>query len=203
MNRRLHHSVLLFIALAISSTGVAQSNSRDNLANQVQIQVVNFNLEDFSPTKLVIDVGLAANSNRNVTVDQIALSGLRANGVPIYAAPFKRRFKLRNDARVSLPEPLRITIYLHDLDSLEPLRNAISDGRVMLDGVAVVRVPLNPLARLILLSKDAEVSATLHQQVPFSIPGGPMAAASLLKILNVADAGLRALDSTLTKLDLR
>lgn len=197
MTRRLHNSVLFFIALAISSAGVAQSGSRDNLANQVHIQVVNFSLEDFSPTKLVVGVELAVNSNRNVTVDQIVLSGLRANGVPIYAAPLKRRFKLRSDATVSLPEPLRITIYLRDLDSLEPLRNAISDGHVMLDGVAEVHVPLNPLARLMLFSNHAQVSTVLHQQVPFSIPGGPMAAASLVRILDLTDAGLKALDSAI------
>lgn len=199
MKRRLHNLVLLVITLAISSTAVAQSSSRDNFPNPVQIQVVNFSLEDFSPTQLVVDVGLAATSNRNVTVDEIVLSGLRVNGVPIYAAPLKRRFKLRSDARVSLPEPLRITIYLRDLGSLEPLRNAVSDGHVMLDGVAVVHVPLNPFARLMLFSNHAQVSTVLHQQVPFSIPGGPMAAASLVKILDLADAALKALDSTVSE----
>lgn len=206
MKRRLHHSVLLLVTLAISSAGVAQSSSRDNLANPVQIQILNFTLEDFSATKLVIGVGLAANSNRNVTVDQLVISGLRVNGVPIYAAPLKRRFKLRRDAKVTLPEPLRVTIYLRDLDSLEPLRNAISDGHATVDGVAVVHVPLNPLAMLMRLSKDAAVSTTFHQQVPFSVPGGPLAATSLVKIFDLIDAGLRSLDSTLTgaaKLNLR
>jgi hypothetical protein len=198
MKRRLHDSVLLIVTLAISSAGAAQSSSRDSLANPVQVQILNFTLEDFSTTKLVIGVGLAAASNRNITVDQLVLSGLRVNGVPIYAAPLKRRFKLRSDARVSLPEPLSITIYLRDLDSLAPLRNAISDGHATVDGVVVIHVPLSPLARLMLLSTHAEVSTVLHQQVPFSVPGGPMAATSLVKILDLADAALKALDSTIT-----
>lgn len=189
--------VLLLITLAISSAGFAQSSSRDNFADQVRIRVVNLTLEDLSTTKLVIGVGLAANSDRNVTVDQLVLSGLRVNGIPIYAAPLKRRFKLRSDATVILPEPLRVTVYLRDLDSLEPLRNAISDGHATLDGVAVVHVPLNPLARLMLLSKDAEVTTALHQQVPFSVPGGPLAATSMVKILDLADAALKALDSAM------
>lgn len=196
--RRLCTSVLLLLTVAISSAAVAQSGS-DNSANAVQIQIVNFTLEGFSATKLVIGVRLAANSNRNVTVDQFVLSGLRVNGVPIYAAPLKRRFKLRSNATVMLPEPLRVTVYLRDLDSLDPLRNAISDGHATVDGAAVVHVPLNPLARLMLLSKDAEVSTMFHQQVPFSVPGGPLAAASLVKILSLTEATLKALDTTITR----
>lgn len=202
----LNNSVLLLIILAISGAGVAQSGSSDNLANQVQIRVVSLALEDVSTTQMVMDVGLAVNSNRNVTVDQLVLSGLRVNGVPIYAAPSKRRFRLRRDAAVTLPEPLRITVYLRDLNSLQPLRKAISDGHATLDGIAVVRVPLNPLARLMLLSNHAEVTTALHQQVPFGVPGGPLAAASLVKILDLSGAALKELDSTIneaTKLGFR
>lgn len=206
MRRRLGNSVLLLITVAICGAGFAQSGSGDDLANRVQIQIVNFTLEDFSTTKLVIGVGLAANSNRNITVDRLVLSGLHVNGVPIYASPLKHRFKLRRDATVTLPERLQVTVYLRDIDSIEPLRKAILEGEATLDGFAVVQVPLSPLARIMLLSNHAEVSTALHQRVPFTIPGGPIAASSLLRILNVADAALKALESTFagaTKLDLR
>lgn len=207
MKPRLNNSVLLLVIIfAISGAGLAQSGPSENLANQVQIRVVSLALEDLSTTQLVIDVGLEANSNRDVTVDQLLLSGLQINGVPIYAAPLKRRFRLRRDASVTLPEPLRITVHLRDLDSLQPLRKAISDGHATLDGIAVIHVPLNPLARLILLSNHAEVTTALHQQVPFRVPGGPLAATSLVKILDLTDAALKALDSTIneaTKLSFR
>lgn len=189
---------LFLIVVTVCSVGAAQSGSSGNFSNQIQIQAVNFTLEDFSTTKLVIGVNLAANSNRNVTVDKVVLSELRLNGVPIDAAPLKHRFKLRSDATVILPEPLRITVYLRDVDSLEPLRKAIAEGHATVDGLAVIDVPLNPLARLVLLSKDAEVSTALHQQVAFTVPGGPLAAASLVKILELAETAFKALDSALT-----
>ena len=197
--RRPHNPVSIAIVLLFASACFAQSGAKDEISNQVQIRVVNLSLQDFSTDKLVIGVGLAANSNRNITVDELVLSRLQLNGVPIYAAPMKRRFKLRSRGRVTLPEQLQMTVYLRDLDSLKPLRDAISNGYATVTGVAVVHVTLNPLERLIALSSHAEVSTTLHQQVAFSVPGGPFVSASLIRVLDLAEAAVQELDSTVSR----
>lgn len=196
--KRLRNLVSMAIILATASACLAQAAQDADLAHQFQVRVTNLTLQQFSTDKLVIGVGLAANATRNVTIDELVLSGLRLNGVPLYAAPIKHRFKLRSDKSANLPEQLKVTIYLRDLDSLTPLRDAISKGYATLNGVAMVHVPLNPLERLMLLSSHAEVSTTVHQQVAFNIPGGPFAAASLVKMLDLADSVFKAVDSTIT-----
>lgn len=196
---RLRKSVLMAIVLILTGTCLAQSGPNDKISNQFQIRVVKLSLLDFSTDKLVIGVGVSAGSKRNLTVDQLVLSGLELNGVPIYAAPFRDRFKLRSDRNVTLPKQLQVTVYLHDLDSLKPLRDAISNGYAIVNGVAVARVPLNPFERLMLLSSHAEVSTSLHQQVAFSVPGGPFVSASLVSVLDLAEATVQEMDSTITR----
>jgi hypothetical protein len=195
---RLRKSVLMAIVLILTSNCLAQSGPNEKIFNQFQVRVVRLSILDVSTDKLVIGVGLSARSKRNLTVDQLVLARLQLNGVPIYAAPFKDRLKLRSDRSVTLPEQLQVTVYLHDLNSLKPLRDAVSNGYATVNGVVTAHVPLNPLERLILLSSHAEVSTSLHQQVAFNIPGGPLATVSLVKVLDLADAAFKALDSTIT-----
>ena len=189
---------LIAIVLLMAGACLGQSTPNGDVAHQFHVRIAQLSLQQFSTDKLVIGVGLAANASRNVTVDELVLSGLQLNGVPIYAAPVKHRFKVRSDGSIMLPEQLQVTVYLRDLDSLKPLRDAIANGYATLSCIAVVRVPLNPLQRLMLLSSHAEVSISLDQQVALSIPGGRVTSTSLIKILDLAEAAFKSLDSTIT-----
>jgi hypothetical protein len=186
-------SFLLALVLIASGAGLTQSRPTNNLANELEVRVVQLTLQDFSGSKVVIGVGLAATCKRNLTVDQVVFSGLRINGVAIYAAPYKHRFSLRRDSTVVLPEPLMVTLDLRDLNSLKSLRKAISDGHATLEGVASIRSPLSPMAKLMLFSGHAEITRDLHQEVAIDIPG----AAMVSKILDFAGAGLRVIDSAI------
>jgi hypothetical protein len=186
-------SFLLALVLIASGAGLAQSRPANNLANELEVRVVQLTLQDFSGSKVVIGVGLAATCKRNLTVDQVVFSGLQINGVPIYAAPYKHRFTLRRNSTVVLAEPLMVTLDLGDLGTLKPLRDAISNGHATLEGIASIRVPLSPIAKLMTLSGHAEMSTALHQEVAIDIPGG----AIVSKILDFAGAGLRLIDSAI------
>jgi len=187
------------MVLLAAGACMGQSSPNGDLAHEFQVRISKLSLQQLSSDKIVIGVGLAANATRNITVDELVLSGLQLNGIPIYVAPVKTRFKLRGDRSVTLPEQLQVTVYLRDLDSLKPLRDAISSGYATLNGVAMVHVALNPLERLILFSGHAQVSTNLHQQVALNLPGGSLAAASLVKVLDFADAAVKTVDSTITK----
>ena len=198
MKRLFCNSVFVAIVLLAAGACFAQTGPKDRLAQQLEVRVVKLSLLDISTDKLVIGVGLSARAKRNLTVDQLELSGLELNGVPIAAAPFNHRFRLCSDRGVTLPEQLQLTVYMRDLDSLTPLRDAIASGYATVNGVLVAHIPLNPLERVVLLSSHAEVSTSLHQQVAFNVPGGPLAAASLVKLLDLADAAFKTLDATIT-----
>jgi hypothetical protein len=185
--------VLAFV-LTAARPGLAQAGSHNDVNNQFQVRVEKLTLENLSGTRLIVGVALAATSGRDLAVDRVVFSNLRINGVPVYAEPLRHRFKLRKGSSVALPEPLRVSIRLHDLGSVSPLREAVAAGSVTLDGAAAVQVPLGALAQLMLLSRHAEVSVDLHQQVPFAVPGGRLGTATLLKLLDLAEAAVKVLD---------
>lgn len=190
-SKLLWSELLVFaVMLTASRAALAQSSPEKDLSNQFQVRVEKLSIEGLSGSKLVLGVALAATSTRDLTVDRVVFSGLRINGVPIAAAPFEHRLKLRRDSSVDLPQPLLVTIDLRDVSSLTPLRRAIAEGRATVEGVASVRVPLSALAALLRLSRHAEVSTQLHQQVEVSVPGGALASVALVKLLDVAQSGL-------------
>src|SRR5262249_20125936 len=133
-------AALVFILLSDGLSQALQSDAGPDLSGQVQLQVVNTSLVSYSASKLVLGITLAMSSKRDLTVVQIVLAGLRLNGLPLYAAPVKQRLQLHPGDKTLLPEPLAVTVYLRDLDSISPLEQAISNGHTTLDGTAYATV---------------------------------------------------------------
>jgi len=200
--RRFLSAKLIFasaILLVLSGSCLAQSEAGPDLNGQVQLQIVNTSLLSYSASKLVLGITLAMSSKRDLTVEQIVLTGLRLNGLPLYAAPVKQRLQLRPGDKTLLPAPLAVTVYLRDLDSISPLEQAISSGHTSLDGTAYATVRVNPIAALLLFSRHVEVAMSLHEDLlPFTIPGGQVVKNTALTILHTTDKALHAISSSVS-----
>jgi len=189
-------ALVLVLAGSGSPQGL-QSEAEADLSGQVQVEVVNTIVQDYSARKLVLGLTLAVSSKRDLTLEQIVLAGLRINGLPLYAAPLKQKVQLHAGDKTLLHDPLPVTVYLRDLDSVSPLEQAISSGHTTLDGTAYATVRVNPLAAMLLFSRHVEVAISLHEEVlPFSVPGGPMAKNASLTVLHAADKALRTISAT-------
>lgn len=192
-------AALLLISPGISFAQSVQSPSDPDLTGQVQAQVVKTSLLSYSSSKLVVGLTLAIDSKRDLTVEQIVLSGLRINGLPVYAAPVKQRIQLHSNDRTLLPDPLPVTVYLHDLDSVSPLEEAVANGHTTLDGTAYATVRVNPLASVVLLSRHVDVAMNLHEDVlPFSIPGGSLGKNAALTVLRAAEKALHVISGAVS-----
>lgn len=192
--------ILLMAAILLAaSAGLAQavqSEAAPDLNGQVQVEVVKTSLVDYSTSKLVLGLTLAVTSKRDVTLDQIMLADLRMNGLPLYAAPVASKLQLKAGNKTLLPDPLPVTVYLRDLDSVAPLHDALSNGHATLDGTAYATVHLNFLETMVLFTKHVNVAANIHEDVPFTVPGGNMAKNTALTLLEGADKALRAISNT-------
>src|SRR5579872_2049352 len=104
-----------------------QDNDKDK--REVHVQVERTSLLEASTDRLVIGVTLAVTAKQNVTLEQIVLADLHVNGMPLYAAPLQGKLELHANQLLELPDPLRVTVYLRDLDSVAPLKQALTDGR--------------------------------------------------------------------------
>lgn len=192
---------LIFVAAALavlfgSSLSRAGSQGDPSLAGQVQIEVVNTSVVSYSASKLVLGFTLSISSKRDLALEQIVLSGLRLNGLPLYAAPVKQRLQLHSGDKTFLPDPLPVTVYLRDLDSVAPLQQAVSSGHITLDGTAYATVRVNPFAAMLLLSRSVDVAISLHEEMlPFTIPGGQVAKSAALVVLDTAERYLRKMSA--------
>lgn len=190
-------AVLVLLLSGSGAQGTTQSQADADLSGQVQVDVINTTVQSYSASKLVLGLTLAVSTKRDLTLEQIVLAGLRINGLPLYAAPLKQHLQLHAGDKTIVPDPLPVTVYLRDLDSVSPLERAISNGHTTLDGTAYATVRVNPLAALLLLSRHVEVAISLHEDVlPFTVPGGPMAKNASLTVLHATDKALHAISTT-------
>ncbi|HEY6252981.1 MAG TPA: hypothetical protein VI685_23735 [Candidatus Angelobacter sp.] len=194
--------IIAISVLLLFGSGWAQSvhsETEPDLRGQMQLDIVDTSLLDYSASKLVLGLTLSISSKRDLTLEQIVLHGLRINGLPVYAAPLTQRLQLHSGEKKLLPDPLPVTIYLRDLDSVAPLEQAISTGHTTVDGTAYATVRVNPLAAMLLLSRHVDVAISVHEDVlPFSIPGGLAAKAAALVVLHAADKALRTISTKVT-----
>jgi hypothetical protein len=192
-------SALLLLFFSGTLAHAFQSNDDSDLTGQVQMQVVKTTLLSYSTSKLVLGLTLSVGSKRDLTVEQIVLSGLRINGLPLYAAPVKQKLDIHPGDKTLLPEPLPVTVYLRDLDSISPLEQAISNGYTTIDGTAYATVRVNPIIAVILFSRHVDVAVNLHEDVlPFTVPGGQIAKSASLAVVRGAEKALQAISSTVS-----
>jgi hypothetical protein len=200
MNSAVSKFVLLAAAILFAAgTAVPQAveaGAEPDLSGQVQVEVVKTSLAYYSTTKLVLGLTVAVTSKRDVTLDQILLANLHMNGLPLYAAPVASKLQLKSGNKTLLPDPLPVTVYLRDLDSVAPIQDALTNGHATLDGTAYATVHLNFLETMVLFTKHVDVAANIHEEVPFTVPGGAIAKTAALTLLEGADKALRAISNT-------
>jgi len=192
----------LIILLPLFEAGWAQSlhvKADADLDGQMQLEIADTSLLDYSASKVVLGLTLSLSSKRDLTVEQIVLRGLRINGLPVYAAPVKQRLELHSGVKTLLPDPLPVTVYLRDLDSISPLEQAVSNGHTTVDGTAYAKVHVNPVTAMLLFSRSVEIAINLHQEMlPFTIPGGLVTRGAALIVLQAAEKGLRTISAKVT-----
>ena len=199
---RIQSVFTLIILIALFGSGWAQSlhvKADADLDGQMQLEIVDTSLLDYSASKVVLGLTLSLSSKRDLTVEQIVLGGLSINGLPVYAAPIKQRLELHSGAKTLLSNPLPVTVYLRDLDSISPLEQAVSKGHTTVDGTAYATVHVNPLTAMLIFSRSVEIAINLHQEMlPFTIPGGLVSRGAALIVLEAAEKGLRTISAKVT-----
>src|SRR5215469_3769530 len=202
MKVRIQSVFTAIILLALFEAGWAQSlhvKADADLDGQMQLEIADTSLLDYSASKVVLGLTLSLSSKRDLTVEQIVLRGLRINGLPVYAAPVKQRLELHSGVKTLLPDPLPVTVYLRDLDSISPLEQAVSNGHTTVDGTAYAKVHVNPVTAMLLFSRSVEIAINLHQEMlPFTIPGGLVTRGAALIVLQAAEKGLRTISARVT-----
>ena len=150
-------------------------------------------VQQIDTEKAVFALKVSVDAGQDMKLNEVTLANLHFNGLPVFAAPLQLPIHLIKGQKVELPQPLLVTIYLHDVTSTKPLSHALMDGFATLDGELYLSVHLSPIAKIALGTFKAVLPMKLQQRVPVAIPGGAISKAAALAVLETADVALKHL----------
>jgi hypothetical protein len=158
----------------------------------VDAQLERMTVADLARDHLRVALSFALVSRNDLTVRQITFESLRVNGIPFYAAPWTDRLQLLAKQRFEMPQPLQLTIYYRDADSLKPLMELAEQNKAHVEGTLYLDVELKALQKFFLMTGKARVPVSFAMDVPVEIPGGTLARSGAVRVLAAADIALES-----------
>jgi hypothetical protein len=192
-------ALLSLIGFAVTTRGqcrVVPEESQGALAPSappsVDAQLEKMTVADLGRDHLRLALSLALLSRNDLTVRQITFENLRVNGIPFYAAPLTDRLQLPAKQRFEMPQPLQLTLYYRDTDSLKPLTELVEQSKAHVEGTLYLDVELRALQKFFLMTGKAHVPVSFAMDVPVEIPGGALARSGAVRVLAAADIALQS-----------
>jgi hypothetical protein len=169
-------------------------------AESDQVRIDKIELLDLQTDRIGLAVSPSFTPTRQVQVKTITFYGMKINRIPFFIPPVTEEIMLRPGVRATLRRPMSVTVYLRDLNSLEPLLDAVKGGHVHIEGYALVEAKLDLLPSLVLLKRTAHAPLRIDANLPLAIPGGSLAREQALKALTGAEAGRKLVRNSLLAL---
>jgi hypothetical protein len=189
MMRRRSAQLGILVVMAVVSCALPRARA-ENEAAPIRISLERLSLESLTSEKIQIsaDVGIVA--QRKVTLRGVTFGQMALNGLPFYATPITEPLSLIPGQKVSPTQPILMTVYFHDLNSLRPLRSLVADEKVSLDGLAYAAVTMNAAEKMFLFTGGAQVPVRINESVELQIPGGFAAQMGALAAIDFAQKAL-------------
>lgn len=165
-----------------------------------QFHIDKVELLDVAADRIRFAVSPSITPTQQVRVRLITFYGLRINRLPVFAPPVTEELQFQPGARVSLRRPMQVTIYLRDLDTLQPLIEMVRSEKVHFEGSALVEARLDLLPSLLLRKRTAHAPVRFQADLSLYIPGGTSLQSQALQILTAADKGRGYVEKTLLTL---
>jgi hypothetical protein len=192
----MHHfrlaAVLVLLPLLLFARTPSAGNSQKPVVN---IAVENISLYSVTSDRVQLTASVSVLASRKVTLHEVVFDQLNANGIPFYASPIQDRLVLVPNQKLLPLKPLLLTVYLRDLVSLKPLHSLVEDGKFSITGTAYASVDLNPAEKLFLFTGHVRVPVKIDSAVELRIPGGAIARATALILIDHVQGGLESAGS--------
>lgn len=155
-----------------------------------QITVKHTSVVEFDSSHVRIAVDMVTTPSRSVTVESIRLTGLKLNGLPVYAEAMHQQLDLMKGKEAAL-SPIYVTARMRDLTTTAPLRQMIENQSVHVEGQIIASIKMSFLQKLALHTEHPRVSFPISQDVAVSVGSSPFERQAALGVLMLAEAGLR------------
>jgi hypothetical protein len=167
---------------------VPQAPSNVNEFGTVSVKRISVAEIDASHARLAVETVVTA--RRGVNLENMRLSELRINELPVYAEPLNHPIELLVGKQTALPT-IYVTIQLRDLTSTEPLRQMIDKQMAHVAGRMVADLRVGFLDKLIMHNEHPRVSLPLSQDVPVTFGTTPFARQAAIGVLTMIDFGIK------------
>jgi hypothetical protein len=188
---------MLFLPVALAATLLAgchlqaQTGATAPTADGIAtVTVKSTQIAEIDNTHVRIAVDLSATPARTITLENLRLTGLRLNGLPVYAQPLAEPIELIKGKESALP-PLYITLQVRDLTTTKPLRAMIENQSVHLTGEMVAAIKMSFLEKLAMHTEHPRIAFPVSQDVPVAIGATPFARQAALGVLTLIDLGMQ------------
>lgn len=139
------------------------------------LRVESVRLSDVDTEGLQITVRVRATANVTATLRHLDFDRMTIGSLRLTLPPADGPIRLRAGEAVAGLPLLGTRISYRDLESLEPVRQIVTDQRARVRGVLRGRLALSAFQKLSLMSGEAWVIAPLDEEVPVVLPGGTFA----------------------------
>ncbi len=155
-----------------------------------EVTVRGTRIDQMDSTHLRIAVELSTIATRTVTLENLRLTALRLNDMPVFADAIDQRIDLVKGKDTQLP-PIYVTAQFRDLTSVAPLRAILESQTVHVQGQIVAGVKMSFLEKLVLHTEHPRVSLPLSEDVPVAFDSSPLAKQAALGVLTLLELGLQ------------
>ena len=173
-------------ALTVAALLYAQTSSTAGV-RMAEVRVETVELSDIGQDSIQATVRLSAIAKDSASLRVLVFDNATINGLRVRVPPVSGPIRLRAGEGIDgLPE-LQAVLMFRELDSLEPLRRAVRDGRAEVHALVRAQVELNLFQKLVLWTGGAWVTIPVDQEVPVDVPGGTLGRMAAIGALTVAE----------------
>ena len=174
------------LAITVAPLMAFQTVSTQN--SPVTVAIDSIDLADVGSDRVHFDVQSHATSTRKLSIKSVRFEQMHMGDVPVFLNPIESHIDLEKGTPVSLPS-IPLTVYFRDLDSLEPLEQAIRDGQTTITGKARAELDLNLLERAA-LGWSTQAAMPVSMTIPVNVPGGILGRTAALATLEAAQVAM-------------
>lgn len=179
---------ILTVWMALGGPFGLQAQGSEGVPPAIVVTIDKVNVVDVAQDHLQLGVSLTLNSATDVAVREITFEGVQLNGLPVYLAPIQERIELKSKQPLQIPDPLRVSLYFRDVDSVRPLQAMISDRRVRFEGTIYFEAEIPALVRVLLFGRRVRIPVRFQQDIPVNVPESALMQSVMLRALGAASS---------------
>jgi hypothetical protein len=146
-------------------------------------------VKDVGADRAHFEVRSHLTANRNLKIKRVSFARMRLGGVPIYLSPIDEHLQLEKGVSANLPR-IPVTVYFRDLDSLDPLSQAVQQGQTTLTGEIRADLDLNLFERVASRDLGPKADIPVDITLPVEVPGGSTGKTAAITALKAAQVAM-------------